>query len=100
MLCCTFQQGHNFFFYNLTFELSAEAGVQTRMSSCGIMSGRRHGEQQSQTTVGYADVEPRGQQSASVHQELSSRAELRKDSSHGALALSGGHKNRGADFCV
>lgn len=59
--------GSLFFFNNLTFELSAEAGIQTRMSSCVIMSRRKHGEQQSQTTIGYADVEPRGQQSASVH---------------------------------
>lgn len=68
------------------------------MSCCLIGSGRREGEQQSQTPVGDADVEPRGQQPASVHRELSSGLELREDSSDGALALQRGRNMAGVDF--
>lgn len=70
------------------------------MSCRAIRSGRREGEQQSQTSVGDADVEPRGRQAVSVHQELSSGLELREDSSDGALALPGGKNVTGVDFCV
>lgn len=71
------------------------------MSSRHIRSGRREGEQQSQASVSDADIEPRGGQSASVHQELSSGLELREDSSDGALALPGGKNSvTGVDFCV